>query len=228
MAIASIAIQGMQALKGLLDETMNTYSGSNYEIPPSIKKMLSEAKVGADSVMPGVETQRSRIEAGGARTIGRAKEMGVASALPGVASDIYSKELEGFRDIDILQQQYDLSQRDKYQKALQLSGEYEDKQWEVNKNIPEMMRLNEAYNRKAATQQNLFGAVKSMDSMFMADRNFKMQMQMLDKIFGDTGLDTDIGSIDPFDQNNLSNNELDTSLTNDQGYIDVESMFPYE
>jgi hypothetical protein len=155
-----------------------------YEIPKEYEDVLSTYQKLAAGKMPGFDEQIGRIGQSAARATESAKKGAISStAYQQSVQDVYQKELEALRDLDVRSQDYQSYMVEKAQGAkLGLAGE-KSQAWNINKNIPWQTEMNRLSEQRITGQQNLFSGLGDVAGQFADFAGTSIYQDMLEKLY---------------------------------------------
>lgn len=140
-------------------------SRPQYEIPSAVRSYLTRRNVMANQDMPGRDLIEDRIGANVANTIGDVNRAASSSgAALGAITNVNQRAQEAISDLGIQSAQYRQQQMDKAAEAQRYMADYQEKEWEYNKNLPYQRAMNEYTQKKQAGNANLWGGLEGIGS----------------------------------------------------------------
>jgi len=185
--IASLAIPALFNLgksivggRALSKINRNRPSAPTYSIPPAVHSYLAQKQLQAQRGLPGQDVIESQIGANVAGTIGDVNRAASSSAAAlGAVTDVRSGAQDAIRDLGVRSAEYQARQQDEAADAQRYMADYQEKEWEYNKNLPYQRKMNEWMSNRNAAMSNLWGGLEGIgSSVIQGAGNIAYQQQM--------------------------------------------------
>jgi len=164
MGIASAAIKGVTGLTQMIKRKPEEVE---YDIPLEVYQALDIARTNANGEDPRFRTMRENLESQTAAMARRATEMGGGAI--GALSSLQANQMAGTRDIDMMEENYQLEQERVYREELRNMAGFKDQEFDINTLQPNERLWNQYYNSRNAGMQNLMGSMDSIVSLAAGD-----------------------------------------------------------
>lgn len=169
---STIAGTGLNLAKGIFGLAQTARAGKDikslmanqvqYKRPEEYQQELAMRKeMAAQQRLPGQGYIEQNIGQAGASALSAAERGAISSNVyQKSVGDILQKQLDAFSNLGLQAAQWQQANKEALMGTMQRGAGYSDQEWQVNKQQPWDIRMNEAVSRRQAGMGNLFGGIE--------------------------------------------------------------------
>ena len=156
-----------------------------YQIPSGIQAMLEIYKQRAGGEMPGLSAARENIASSGAGAVGQISEQagGGISSL-GAIADIYSQQLNAYRQLDAQSAQYQDQSMRELGSAYGAMAPYQNLAYDYNVQKPYEQAVAMYLGQKTAGQQNMMTGLQNVAGAAAGYLGTNSKVQSVEQMYG--------------------------------------------
>lgn len=179
-------LQGATALYQGYKANQASKAKANFQIPEAQKQAMNLAKTMAtQKSLPGQSIIEDKMRGSTASGISAIKQTGNDADTMQAMVDLFTNEQMGFRDLGIAAEEQYISKQGTLMNALGNMAEWQNKANEFNIYDPYREKMREKTMMTEGAIQNAYGAATSYVANNQAEKNYLMEKQYYDYLYGD-------------------------------------------
>lgn len=173
-----------------------------YQRPSEISQIVGLARhLASQRGLPAQDLMERDLASTTSQNVRAIQDTTTGGAALGAVANAYNNQMRAQNNLNVQGAQYNAQMNQGLQRALGISAQYADQEFEYNQNMPYQRKLQEFYNNKVGGMQNLFGGMMDITSAIGMQEQNQQFDDMMQFLYG--------GRQAPFTMNQLPAGQVD-------------------